>query len=328
MLGQIGLDLGDTGSGPVLEPGLVEIVLDPMEATFAHAGNYRLGHRTTPWAERLISGPTGPIDHNPGLVTRLLVVNPRAGDERPGGNELVAAAREREIESHVLADGESPTDVARSADADVLGVAGGDGTVAGVAAVAVERDLPLVCVPFGTRNHFARDLGLDRDDPLGALAAFDGSERRIDVGRAGDRLFLNNVSLGLYAQLVHRRERHRRRREALARVRSWLILVTHREPLGITIDGGTEDTRLVLVANNRYELELPTIGGRERLDEGALYLYLLGGGAGGRRGERFTIDAAAGRLEAAIDGEPEVLETPIEFRIEPRALRVLLPPGG
>jgi diacylglycerol kinase family enzyme len=326
VLGQVGLDLGDAGTGPILEPGLVEIVLDAVEATFAHGPNYRLTHRTTPWAERLISRRAGPMQQNPGLVARFLVVNPRAGDQRPGVDELVAAARERGIEPHVVAEGENPTEVARSADADVLGIAGGDGSVASVAAVAVERDVPLVCVPFGTRNHFARDLGLDRDDPIGSLAGFDGTERRVDVGRAGDRLFLNNVSLGVYARLVHRRERHRRRREALARVRSWLILLTHREPLGITIDGRPEDTRLVLVANNRYELELPTLGVRERLDEGCLYLYVLGGGADGRRGERFTIDSRAGRVEAAVDGEAEVLKTPVEFRVEPEALRVLLPP--
>ena len=80
-------------------------------------------------------------------------------------------------------------------------MAGGDGSLAAVAEVAIEQDVPFVCIPFGTRNHFARDLGLDRDDPLAALAAFDGGvERRVDVGRVGDRLFLNNVSLGLYAR--------------------------------------------------------------------------------------------------------------------------------
>jgi diacylglycerol kinase family enzyme len=207
-------------------------------------------------------------------------------------------------------------------------MAGGDGSLAAVAAVALERDLPFVCVPFGTRNHFARDLGLDRDDPIAALDAFRGNERRIDVGRAGERLFLNNVSLGVYARLVHRREHHRRRREALARARAWLILLTHREPLGITIDGRPDDTRLLLVANNRYELELPTLGARDRLDQGALYLYVLGGPPAGKAGRQFEIDAKAGRLEAAIDGEPEILETPVEFRIEPQALRVLVPPRG
>jgi diacylglycerol kinase family enzyme len=258
----------------------------------------------------------------------VLLVNPRAGDDRPTADELIGAARRRGIEAHVLQDGEDPADAARSADADAIGVAGGDGSLAAVAAVAVERDLPFVCVPFGRRNHFARDLGIHRGDPIGALDAFGGRERRVDLGRAGDRPFLNNVSLGLYARLVHRRERHRRRRQALARVRSWLILLTHRESLGITIDGRPDDTRLVLVANNRYDLELPALGARARLDEGMLYLYVLGGRVAGERGERFVIDASAGRLEAAIDGEPDVLETPIEFQIEPRALRVLVRPGA
>jgi diacylglycerol kinase family enzyme len=257
----------------------------------------------------------------------LLIVNPNAGDDIPSADELVRAARERGISTHVLREDDDPVEVARAADAETIGMAGGDGSLAPVADVAIERGLQFVCIPFGTRNHFARDLGLDRDDPLGALAAFDGAERRIDVGRAGDRLFLNNVSLGLYARLVHRREHHRRRRQVLARARAWLILLTHRQPLGITIDGDPTDTRLVLVANNRYELELPSVGARDRLDEGALYLYVLGGEANGDRGDRFEIDASAGRLEAAVDGEPEVLETPIVFRVDPGALRVLVPPG-
>jgi diacylglycerol kinase family enzyme len=210
-------------------------------------------------------------------------------------------------------------------------MAGGDGSLAPVAEVALERDAAFVCIPFGTRNHFAHDLGLDRNDPIGALRAFDtGTERRIDVGRADDRLFLNNVSLGVYARLVHRREAHRRRRQAFARIRAWAILLTHRHPLGITVDGEAIESRLVLVANNAYVLELPSLGERERLDEGKLHLYSPDAEPSERVGERFVVDAAAGRLEAAVDGEPDVLETPTEFRVEPRALRVLVPPreGG
>ena len=119
--------------------------------------------------------------------------------------------------------GEDPGEVARASGAEMLGMAGGDGSLAAVAAVALDTDAAFVCVPFGTRNHFARDVGLDRNDPLAALAAFgDGVERRVDVGRVNDRLFLNNVSLGVYAGLVHRREHHRRRGEALARARGLL----------------------------------------------------------------------------------------------------------
>ena len=194
--------------------------------------------------------------------------------------------------------------MARRAGADVLGMAGGDGSLAAVAEVALEQDVPFVCIPFGTRNHFARDLGLDRDDPLGALAAFDGEERRIDVGRAGDRLFLNNVSLGLYAQLVHRREHHRRRREALARLRALALVVQdHRRTERFTIDGEPVRARVVLVSNNAYSLDLLSIGERERLDEGLLHLYVPHGFRRVTWEERsapsFTIDSprprAAGR---------------------------------
>ena len=260
----------------------------------------------------------------------FLLVNPRSGRASPSGEELAAEARALGVEAHVLAEGEDPAQIALSAPAGALGIAGGDGSLAPVAGVAIERGAAFVCIPFGTRNHFARDLGLDRDNPIGALRSFGGVERRIDVGRAAERLFLNNVSLGLYARLVHRREHHRRRREVFARIRAWAIVLTHRETLGIRIDGKPVDSRVVLVANNAYALDLPSIGARERLDEGKLHVYVPDGDPAERAGERFVVDAAAGRLEAAIDGEPDVLETPVEFRIQPRALRVLVPPrdGG
>jgi diacylglycerol kinase family enzyme len=260
-------------------------------------------------------------------MTALLLVNPRSGGGHPDADELVAAAGERELDVRLLRRGDDAEAIARTAEADALGIAGGDGSLAPIAKVAIERDLPFVCVPCGTRNHFARDAGLDRNDPIAALDAFDGVERRIDVGWANGRVFLNNVSLGLYARLVHRREHHRRRREALARMRGWLAVLTHRDALGITVDGTPEETRLVLVGNNAYALELPTIGARERLDEGILVLYVVRAGIDERRGEHFVVDASAGRLSAAVDGEPDVLATPIEFRVQPRALRLLVPPG-
>jgi diacylglycerol kinase family enzyme len=259
-------------------------------------------------------------------LTGFLLVNPRSGRGSPTAEELAAEACALGVETHLLGPGEDPAALARSSSADVLGIAGGDGSLAPVAEVALERGLAFACIPFGTRNHFARDLGLDRDDAAGALRAFGGTERRIDVGRAGNRVFLNNVSLGLYARLVHRREGHRRRREAFARLRAWAIVLKHRDPLGITIDGRPVESRLVLVANNAYVLELPSIGERERLDEGKLHLYVPDADPPELVGQGFVVDAAAGRLEAAVDGEPDVLATPIEFRIEARALRVLVPP--
>jgi diacylglycerol kinase family enzyme len=263
-------------------------------------------------------------------VRGLLLINPRAGTARPDVDELASAARARGIEPRVLREGEDAADVARRADTGVLGAAGGDGTVASVAAVAAGRDLPLVVVPYGTRNHFARDLGLDRSDPLAALAAFEGDERRVDLGRAGERRFLNNVSIGLYAALVHRREHRRRRREALAGARAlWLSL--RRSPgVWATVDGEPVRGRVLVVGNNAYDLSLFSIGERRRLDEGRLHLYTAKGVLPNewkeQSGERFRLDAP-GRVRAAIDGEPVELETPLELAVEPGALRVLLPRG-
>jgi diacylglycerol kinase family enzyme len=236
-----------------------------------------------------------------------LLVNPRSGGgQQP--DELCAAAAARGIDAHVLRPGEDAAVLARGAQADALGVAGGDGSLAAVAGAALERGLPFVCVPFGTRNHFARDLGLDRSDPVGALAGFAGEERRVDVGRAGDRLFLNNVSVGAYALLVHH---------------GWRRVVDGvRLPLRLTLDDETVYTRVLLVASNAYSFT----GARERLDEGRLHVYTARGEI--RAAERVVVGAHGSQLRAAIDGEGALLETPVELSIEPRALRVLVPPPG
>ena len=264
-------------------------------------------------------------------MRQYLIVNPSSGTDSPSAEELADAARARGVEVRLLEDGDDLQELARTARADVLGMAGGDGSLAAVAEVAIEQDVPFVCVPFGTRNHFARDLGLDRDDPLAALAAFDdGVERRVDVARAGERLFLNNVSLGIYARLVHRREHHRRRRDALARLRAILLtLRDRRRRQRFTIDGKHVRARLVLVSNNAYTLDLLSLGERERLDEGKLHLYIPHGFRRITWEERacteLEIGAPQPRLRAAVDGEPDELETPIRFRIEPLGLRVLVP---
>ena len=262
----------------------------------------------------------------------FLIVNPRSGDGRPTADELVAEARSRGIEVHVLAPNDDPAALAREAQTDALGMAGGDGSLGPVAQVAIERGLPFVCIPFGTRNHFARDLGLDRDDPIGALAAFGSDvERQIDVGRIAERVFLNNVSFGVYARLVHRREEHRRRGEALARLRALWLSARDRHPEPLVVDGEPVEARVVLVANNAYELDLFNVGERARLDEGKLHAYLAEGWLPRdweeRVAESFRIErATGGRLRAAIDGEPSEHDSPVELRIEPRALRVLMPP--
>jgi diacylglycerol kinase family enzyme len=260
----------------------------------------------------------------------VLVINPRSGQGAQHATELVDAARKLGIEPHLLAAGEDPGEAARASGAEILGIAGGDGSLAPVAQVALDSDAAFVCVPFGTRNHFARDLGLDRNDPLAALRAFSGgTERRVDVGWVSDRVFLNNVSFGVYAGLVHEREHHRRRGEALARARALVQVARHRHGLHARVNGEEVRARVLLIGNNRYDVDLFTLGVRERLDEGVLQLWAAAGWLPTsweeQVGASFRIEMPGGRVRAAIDGEPVKLDSPLELESVPQALRVLVP---
>ncbi|MBA3400519.1 MAG: hypothetical protein H0U05_00880 [Actinobacteria bacterium] len=263
----------------------------------------------------------------------VLFVNPSSGKGGPSVEELTSAAQAFGVRVHVLEEDDDLVELARQADEEVLGMAGGDGSLGAVAQVAIDRDLPFVCVPWGTRNHFAIDVGLDADDPLSTLAAFgDGVERRIDVGRVGEQLFLNNVSLGVYARLVHRRERRRQRGETFARLRALLIsLKDRRRTERFVVDGQPLRASAVLVANNEYRVDLFSIGARERVDEGVLAIYAAHGLRRLRWTERKTasvkIETRRDPTHAAIDGEPALLDSPLELRIEPGALRLLVPRG-
>jgi diacylglycerol kinase family enzyme len=257
----------------------------------------------------------------------FLVINSRSG-QGPNAGELRREAERLDVDARILGPGDDPAEVAREAPEGPLGAAGGDGSLAAVADVAVERGWPFVVVPFGTHNHLARDLGLDREDPFTALRAFAGRQARIDVARVNGRLFLNNVSLGLYARMVHEQDGG----NTLAQLKALGLLLRHPGGLGVTVDGRNVHARVVVVSNNRYSLDVFSVGERERLDEGALHLYVAHGWLPRtweeRAGTAFTVDARAGSLRAAIDGEPEQLETPLRFEIEPAALRVLLPEHG
>jgi diacylglycerol kinase family enzyme len=233
-------------------------------------------------------------------------------------------------------------------------MAGGDGSLAAVAEVALERDLPFVTVPFGTRNHFARDLGLDRDDPLGALAAFRGEERRVDVGLVNGGVFLNNVSLGVYASFVHDPARKTRNRFMAFLRMLPAAFGRGRRPLALSfeVEGSRHDhlALVVLVANNDYDMtSMSDLGERSGLEEGLLHAYVIE--AVDRRallamlvravaGEveeaegwvewssaGFRVETSRRRLHAATDGDPVILEPPLEFEIRPRGLRVLVPPA-
>jgi hypothetical protein len=272
----------------------------------------------------------------------VLFFNPRSGGGKAERFRVADEARARGIEPIELGPPWNLEKLVRDAiarGADALAMAGGDGSQAIVAAIAAEKELPYACIPAGTRNHFALDLGVDRDDVVGALDAFvDGGERRVDLAEVNGRVFVNNVSLGRYADAVQ----HEGYRDAKLRT----ILDTVPDVLGA--DGGGLDMRwhgpgghehhsgaAILVSNNRYRLGRAVGSGtRPRIDDGLLGITVFGGpsgrGAGGRGTQRmwrewsapsFEIDADR-PVPAGIDGEALVLEAPLHFHIRPGVLRV------
>ena len=221
----------------------------------------------------------------------VLFFNPKSGGGKAEKFALASEARARGIEPIELG---PPWDLERlvrdavAGGADGLAMAGGDGSQAIVAAIAAELDLPYACVPAGTRNHFALDLGVDRDDVVGALDAFvDGGERRVDLAEVNGRVFVNNVSLGLYADAVQR-EGYRE-----AKLRTMLDAVPDAlGPGGAGLDlrwtgpGGHEHSSgaAILVSNNRYRLGRAVGSGtRPMIDDGLLGVTVAGAPTGRER---------------------------------------------
>src|SRR4051795_3265792 len=208
----------------------------------------------------------------------VVVINPRSGDGRAERVGLAAAARDRGIETIELHPGEDLATLVRTAvdaGADAVARAGGGGSQAVVAGVAAEAGLPFACIPAGTRNHFALDLGVDRDDVVGALDAFvDGGERIVDLAEVGGRVFVNNVSIGVYAEAVqHTGYRQGKLRTLLATVPMVVGPASSCPPLRWTTPGGRvkQGAAVVLVANGQYRLGgAAGAGTRPSLDGGLL----------------------------------------------------------
>ena len=218
-------------------------------------------------------------------------------------------------------------------------MAGGDGSQAIVAAVASEHDMPYACIPAGTRNHFALDLGVDRNDVVGALDALvDGGERVVDLADVNGRVFVNNVSLGVYAEAVQRAGVPGRQApdDPLddargARARGGEIDLRWTGPGGHEHHSGAA----ILVSNNRYRLgHAVGSGTRPRIDDGLLGVTVVGAptGRGGSRrlpqrpwrewtAPSFVVDSDR-PIAAGIDGEAARLDPPLTFRIRPGVLRV------
>ncbi len=270
----------------------------------------------------------------------VLFVNPRSGGGTAKRVDLVAEARRRGVRVVELGPDTDLPALARAevaAGADCLGAAGGDGTLAQVAAVAVESGLPFVCVPAGTRNHFALDLGLDRDDPVGALDAFrSANSLRVDVAEVNGRMFLNNVSLGVYGEVVAA-EQYREHKIGTALAVLPDLVGPDAEPLDVRFldDRGQvrNDAVVLLVSNNAYDLG-PRLGfgSRPSLRDGLLGVVLVEPAAGllsplhvrSWQAEHFEVDAAS-PLNVGLDGESVRIDPPLSFRVRPGVLRVRLP---
>ena len=270
----------------------------------------------------------------------VLFINPRSGDGKAARAGLAERAREQGIEAVILAPGQDLAALAgeaAAAGADALGMAGGDGSLAVVAAVAAAHGIPFVCVPAGTRNHFALDVGVDRHDVTGALDAFTGGvERRIDVAEVNGHMFLNNVSLGIYGNAV----RSPAYRDAKVRT----LLETAAEVTGrsagelaldLADDLGNQyrHPAIVLVSSNPYALDRPLARGtRPALDSGHLGIVVLDAPGDSLRvpGRAWSVPRldvnAPAPVHAGVDGEAVDLDPPLRFASRPALLRVRISP--
>jgi diacylglycerol kinase family enzyme len=267
----------------------------------------------------------------------VLFLNPRSGGGKATRAGIAERARERGIDVIVLRpedDHAALVDDAVASGADALGAAGGDGSLAVVASATLAHDLPFVCVPAGTRNHFALDVGVDRGDLVGSLDAFtDGVERRIDVAEVNGRLFLNNVSLGIYGDAVRQSAYRDAKARTLAQTAAQ-VLGPSAPAAGLELadDRGRShrDPAVVLVSNNPYSFDPPRAPGtRPALDGGQLGVVVLDRPtpAPGRTSARtWTVKQleviATALVHAGIDGEAVKLSPPLHFVIRPAALRV------
>jgi diacylglycerol kinase family enzyme len=280
----------------------------------------------------------------------VLIMNPLSGGGKVGEYALVERAEALGARV-VLLDVDSSPDpavLARKAvaeGADLLGVAGGDGTQALVAGVAAEHDVPFMVLAAGTRNHFAMDLGLDRDDPASGLDALThGVEIRVDLGDVAGRPFVNTVSFGTYAEIVQSPEYREAKASTSLDLLPDLLVGSAGAQLTATADGERlEAPHALLVSNNPYAQAGPIgVGRRPRLDGGRLgviglriegaaqaaELALRGERAGGvttYASRRVTVEADVDQIPVAVDGEALLLPQPVVCTVRPGALRVRVP---
>ena len=294
----------------------------------------------------------------PVIVNRSGGTAAARGDALRGELEAAFGAVGLAIDLH-LVDGASVVDAVREARAaPIVVVGGGDGTLGGAADVIAGTDTALGILPLGTRNHLAGDLDIPADLTDAAKVIAAGNRRRIDLARVNDRAFVNNASVGLYPDMVERREAGQQR----AGLPKWLAALPasiaalrrlrhHRMRLSWPGGGESVVTPMLFVGNNHYGLGRGEVGSRDALDDGKLSVYavasrrrlaLIGfamramvGGADMARDfaaigdvAELDVEGSSRDIRIALDGEVTHLAMPLRFRIEPRALSVVAPLEG
>jgi diacylglycerol kinase family enzyme len=296
----------------------------------------------------------GALERVPGARHPVLLVNLRSGGGKAQRFGLVDLCRQRNIEPIVLRPGDDLRQLAEDAvarGADAVGMAGGDGSQALVASVASEHGIPFVVVPAGTRNHFALDLGLDRDDVPGALDAYeDGVDTVVDLAEVNGRVFVNNASMGVYAKIVQSADyRDAKVETAAAMLPDLLGPAAAPLDLRFTLPSGQEAAaaQLLLVSNNPYQVaQLRGGGTRERIDGGVLGVVSVRVETAAQAEKLAALEAtgqvrrfaswndwtasefevrSAGPVDIGVDGEYLTLQPPLHFVIRPGALTVRLP---
>ena len=312
-------------------------VLAGVTARFALAGDGR-----TDW--RMPEYPAQPAAAHP-----FFIMNPKSGGGKVGRFDLKRKAEGLGAEVFLM-EGPQEVDVAAVArdavarGADLLGAAGGDGTQALVAGVAADHGIPFVVITAGTRNHFALDLGLDREDPAASLDALtDGVELHVDLGVIGGQTFVNNASFGAYAEVVQTPEYRGDKMGTTLELLPDLLQGHDGARLVARADGAQiEAPQALLVANNPYGMgDVAGLGRRARLDGGILGVVSVSVSSAAQavgllRGANATglsvlttrqieITADAPQIPVGIDGEAVRLPTPVQCAIRPGALRVWVP---
>ncbi len=277
-----------------------------------------------------------------------IIVNPCAGEGTVTPDELRTLFPGHVIEPCEPRGLEERIDEIVASGADFVGVSGGDGTIGTVAGRLAGGKVPLLAIPGGTRNHFARALGHERPEDA-ARAVEHGEIREVDIGEVAGRTFVNNASIGLYPAMVRRRELHERRfRKGLGNLLAIGEQVRHGRRFSAEIDGERHRAWAVFVGNGRYGDTLADLGERESLDHGLLDVLVVG--AEGRltrlrvlaatltgrlsrsrlverrSGSIVCVDLRPHEVDVALDGEVQRLATPLVFESRPRALRVLVAP--